>query len=247
MKYCKKCGSENPTYSKNYCSHECKYYRSPEHREKIRQIGLNNKGRFIGEKNPNFGGKYINDPIIKKKYLIAVQERGQSWNKERCQEHSKLMKTAANWMTGKTHSNETKNSIAKTKKQQYENGEIILKRIKISKAEKEIVAYLKTKNINVVPQFYIKGVSFIYDFYFPDFNLIVEYNGDYWHANPSIYKDTSKIFNFPKKKMTIFDIWNKDSNKKMMAENHGYNFKIIWETDYKKYGLSTIDKILNII
>ena len=27
------------------------------------------------------------------------------------------------------------------------------------------------------------------DFYFPQFNMIIEVQGDYWHGNPKIYKD----------------------------------------------------------
>jgi len=37
---------------------------------------------------------------------------------------------------------------------------------------------------NVVHKFKIEGVNHEYDFYVPSHNLIVEYDGDYWHGNP---------------------------------------------------------------
>lgn len=60
-------------------------------------------------------------------------------------------------------------------------------------------------------------------------NVLIEVNGDYWHANPNIYKK-GDIFNAD---MTSEQIWAKDDYKKLLAENLGYTLITIWESDIK--------------
>lgn len=67
--------------------------------------------------------------------------------------------------------------------------------------------------------------------YIPKFNLLVEYNGDYWHCNPKKYE--SDYLN-TKKNKTVKELWQYDANKLYLAKKNGYNCEVIWETDYKK-------------
>jgi len=48
------------------------------------------------------------------------------------------------------------------------------------------------------------------DFYIPDYKLIVEIDGDYWHANPSLFKETDLI---GPKNIIARDIWKSDDQK----------------------------------
>lgn len=58
-------------------------------------------------------------------------------------------------------------------------------------------------------------------------NCIIEFNGDYWHANPKIYKKTDLIRGTP-----ASDIWKKDSVKMNEAKKLGYRTLTVWESDF---------------
>lgn len=60
-----------------------------------------------------------------------------------------------------------------------------LKTAQISKAEKEIKILLEEQGYLVESQFGI--VSLKYDLFVKNKNILIEYNGDYWHCNPKIY------------------------------------------------------------
>ncbi len=69
--------------------------------------------------------------------------------------------------------------------------------------------------------------SVIYDFYVPSKNLLIEVDGDYYHANPLIYEQ--KDLNGMQKKNVI-----KDKFKTSLAIGLGYDLIRIWENDIKK-------------
>ena len=64
-------------------------------------------------------------------------------------------------------------------------------------------------------------------------NLLIEINGNYWHANPAIYNEDD-VFNFPKDTLTAKDIWELDKYKKDIAKENGYDFLCIWESEIKE-------------
>jgi len=64
-------------------------------------------------------------------------------------------------------------------------------------------------------------------------NIIIEINGDFWHANPIKYKKDD-ILRFPKKEVLCYDIWQKDLLKKKTAIKNGYVVIYIWESFIKK-------------
>jgi len=66
------------------------------------------------------------------------------------------------------------------------------------------------------------------DFYIPEYNLVVEVDGDYWHANPSFFKETDMI---GPKNISAKDIWNSDNQKSQFILNKGYNLLRYWSTD----------------
>ena len=80
------------------------------------------------------------------------------------------------------------------------------------------------------------------DFFLPDYQVIIECYGDYWHANPELYKNNSTIYRTP-----VELIWERDNLKKQLFLEHGYKFIYFWEHEL----ISDIDrikhKILNII
>jgi hypothetical protein len=109
-----------------------------------------------------------------------------------------------------------------------------------SKAEDELKNILTANSITVIPNFKLEGK--IYDLYLPDYNLLIEYNGDYWHCNPIKY--SHDYFN-EKKSMTAKELWNYDDIKKELAINNGFHIETIWEYDYKHNKNIIIEKLNN--
>jgi G:T-mismatch repair DNA endonuclease (very short patch repair protein) len=73
--------------------------------------------------------------------------------------------------------------------------------------------------------------------------IIIEFNGDYWHANPDIYESTEAI-RYPNKQVHLAkDIWEFDNIKLNAARNRSFDIIIVWETDYKKDKKKCIQKI----
>lgn len=64
-------------------------------------------------------------------------------------------------------------------------------------------------------------------------NILLEVQGDFWHANPIFYK-YDDILNHPGKKKMAGDLWKKDLKKKTYIENKGYTVLYIWENDIKQ-------------
>lgn len=80
------------------------------------------------------------------------------------------------------------------------------------------------------------GVLYIYDFC--NNKHIIEFNGDYWHANPKIYESDQYIAN----RMLAKDIWEKDKDKINVALERGFKIMTVWESDYKKDPDGVIEK-----
>lgn len=78
-------------------------------------------------------------------------------------------------------------------------------------------------------------------------NKIIEIQGDFWHANPSKYKQDD-ILNFPGKKVIAKDLWKKDEDKKIMIENLGYKIFYLWESDINRMSdKEIIQKLLSLL
>ena len=88
----------------------------------------------------------------------------------------------------------------------------------------------------------IDGSHYSYDFCIN--KKIIEFNGDYWHMNPSIYKpeDINKTT-----KRTAQETWDKDNKKKLCAERHGYKVLYIWESEYNKSIDAVIKKCMKFL
>lgn len=82
---------------------------------------------------------------------------------------------------------------------------------------------------------------YYFDFSYKD--KIIEYNGDYWHANPEFYKSDYQF----KNDVSASDIWEKDRKKRLLAEQRGYKVLTIWDSDYKKDRVSILEKCLEFL
>ena len=80
------------------------------------------------------------------------------------------------------------------------------------------------------------SVDFMYN------NKVIEFYGDYWHANPNKFKSNDII-----KNKKVSSIWDMDYRKKLFVEYMGYEVMIVWESDYKLDKKGTIDKCLHFL
>jgi len=61
---------------------------------------------------------------------------------------------------------------------------------------------------------------------------VIEFYGDYWHANPKVY-DAGHLIQ--RKKMMASDIWAKDAERVQKIEESGYKVKIVWEREFRRH------------
>ena len=104
----------------------------------------------------------------------------------------------------------------------------------ISKLSLRVQSILDQHNISYEMEYKITskdGKSKFYDFKFG--NIILEINGDYYHANPRFYNENDKLtihhITYKAK-----EIWYNDLLKKQLAESVNLMVKYIWEYDMKK-------------
>lgn len=81
------------------------------------------------------------------------------------------------------------------------------------------------------------GSYVIYDI--KHLNYIIEFNGDYWHANPKIYKDECVI-----RGRTAAEIQEYDYKKLKTVEDLGFKTYTVWESDFKQDKHELIRKVV---
>ena len=117
--------------------------------------------------------------------------------------------------------------------------------IVVSKAEREMLAEIVKTLPNVIHQFTLiksNKKQYIYDFMYN--NKIIEYNGDFWHANPNIY--TESFVNLRSKRKAT-DIWQRDHEKNQFAIDNGYQVLVVWEQDYKRSPKEVIEQCIQFL
>lgn len=135
----------------------------------------------------------------------------------------------------KLHVEKVMKSIAKNNNKMYsKDSQTLFDQFNI----KESNYYTNNGEIRLVSE---NGKVFLYDFYWN--NKIIEYNGDFWHANPKIYNADDNVY-FNVKAETL---WKKDEIKNKLAIDKGYELLIIWENDYKKDPIQTIQICKNFL
>lgn len=86
------------------------------------------------------------------------------------------------------------------------------------------------------------GNAYSYDFTYK--KKIIEFNGDYWHCNPKIYK--SSFFN-KNKGLTASEIWQYDQSKNKLAEQHSYEVLVVWESEWNMNPDETLKKCIKFL
>lgn len=78
----------------------------------------------------------------------------------------------------------------------------------------------------------------------PDYilsNKIIEFNGDYWHANPKFYKSTDFI-SYPTERILASEVWLRDAKRLNAVRDLGYKIFIVWENEFNSDPVKKIDE-----
>jgi len=114
-----------------------------------------------------------------------------------------------------------------------------IKKCQTSNVEKDVERFFKENKVSYSKQFKVslRDDEKIYNkrFYSYDFlveNTIIEVNGLFWHAHPSLFKENDFV-NFPGRigEITAKEIWEADKFKKKIALSRGYNYIVVWENE----------------
>lgn len=135
-------------------------------------------------------------------------------------------------------------------KQSWDDGEIIYvpqKSYNKSKEERDFISKLNEKlnneiRLNEVFHYTLNDKE---HWLFPDGvigNVVIEYNGSYWHADERFYQDDFIIDGKLAK-----DIRERDKSKKKIYEDLGYIVIYAWSYDYKKKKENYIEEIATYI
>ena len=95
----------------------------------------------------------------------------------------------------------------------------------------KLPSYYATRNQEFRVQ--VNGKNYYLDYYVPSMNIAVEFNGDWFHFNPSKYKadDVVEQFGHP---VLVKERWEQDANRIEDIESTGINVAVLWESDYVK-------------
>lgn len=81
---------------------------------------------------------------------------------------------------------------------------------------------------------------YLYDFVISNINFCIEFNGDFWHANPNIYNSDDIIFD-----KTASQIWQKDQKKiRLLKDERNIDTVIVWESQWTDDKIDIVDKMI---
>jgi very-short-patch-repair endonuclease len=175
------------------------------------------------KRSPNAGMKkgYKQKPEHTAKIIASLM--GKHLSKKHLQS-LRVPRPGAGIYKHKPHTEEWK---IKMRKWHTENPANIFKDTKIElKVEKELL----TRKINYLKQTPLCGVARV-DFYLPEYKIVIQCDGDYWHGCPKHFKNNNK--RKPDKE---------ERQNKILKEN-GYKIFRFWECEINKSVENCINKI----
>jgi len=94
-----------------------------------------------------------------------------------------------------------------------------------SDEEMKFLECLRSLHPDVVHRYRIDGINHEFDFFVPSKNLIIEYDGDYWHGNKALHELTSAM----KKQFRLDQSWTR------AAQERGYTMHRVWASEAVNY------------
>lgn len=111
--------------------------------------------------------------------------------------------------------------------------------------EQRMITILDKMKVQYVRNFRIKypgGTWRLYDFLVEN-TLVIEMQGNYYHANPRMYGPDDEIV-IAKKIQKAKDIWDYDADKEKLAIQSGYKYLAIWEDEFSDTNNRCVENIL---
>lgn len=241
--YCKNSFKRIRYKAGNFCNRSCasKYYVSNGTYDKWISH-TNEKSGFVGkcfccDNEVYYPPKYKKS----KKHKICSPKCKREYMKQ-------MLSGVNNPMFGRqlTRTQKDKQQASLHKKYGVTNAYMLAQRRKISKPQKELFDYVQSINSSaeLEVKLPIKEVKYFADILLPSLNKVIEYHGDYWHANPKIYSPT--YFHKVKNK-TAKEIWQDDEKRKNIINQAGYSVMIVWASDMQTFKEATLKKIKDFI
>ena len=222
---CKGCGkyiTKRMPKRKKYCSHVC-YKTSPrQHRRtgKIMSCGQCGKDIYITKSR-----------IVKnKKYFCSIEHQIKWQRRDKIDYTCKICGTNFRWSPSRPKNNNPKYCSLDCRDKDPER--IIMLRemnrkqqhTKINKLEKFAYSILDKIDIEYKPQWMIAN-KFCVDAFVPSYNLIIQFDGDYWHGKPEKYQE---LDHRQQKRILI------DRSQEKYFDKCGYTWVRFWESDIRK-------------
>jgi hypothetical protein len=105
---------------------------------------------------------------------------------------------------------------------------------KYSTVHRQVVEWLQNQGVPVEVEVSLvvsKGHRVVFDAQIKGTKILLEINGDLWHANPEIYKAGDFI---PVVGKTAQALWDRDVRKTACAISQGFTVTVLWERDIRK-------------
>lgn len=225
----KQVGFRSALLKKEYVCQSCNkigksnpFYGKTHTQETIKRHSKYMKGRFVGDRNPF--------------YSKAHTEETKEILRQKCAHYGE-----DNGFYGKTHSDEFKKkhsefmkTIGKRPIEYYSLMGIksVNSKPKKTKIEKATEQKLQESGVNFKYNFILQNKA-QYDFLIND-NIVLEVHGDFWHGNTEVYSTLTERQEYKKQR---------DFEKQKLAEDNGYKYLVIWESQIKKNDWSILDEI----
>lgn len=75
----------------------------------------------------------------------------------------------------------------------------------------------------------------------------IEFNGDYWHANPALYSADDMILRSGGKRELVKDIWDREAKRTAALIKQGFKVHVVWESDYKEDPEKVVAECVNFL
>lgn len=201
----KKRHKHSPETIKKMSEARKKYYANMTYEEKQQRLK-----NFISVGKVNAIGRKVSDETRKK---LAILQNGRVKSVEERQKLSRSLKGHIPWNKGRHWTEEEKDRIREVTIKSGRYGLNNVSGSNPTSIEIKVAEQLEEYGIKYVYQKSICNGHFILDFYLPEYQLVIECNGDYWHNRPERKERDLKVEKYVKAKgKDILWLWEHDIN-----------------------------------
>lgn len=191
----------------------------------------NSAQKKLGNTRPNQLAYWLAKGCSEEEAKLQLSKRQTTFSLDVCIEKYGFVAGYQRWLDRQTKWMDTLN--AKSDDEKCRITKLKIKSSKGSVSKQENLLYSLIDMLGLEQQVAVD--NYVYDMAIG--NKIIEYNGDFWHCNPKLFKEDKQIFD-----KTAKQIWEYDAKKNGHAESKGYSVLVVWETEFLKDRNDTIDR-----